>query len=88
MKYIASRGYCAPAIFSDGSSNPDCDDRIDSYAEFDAQWRQTLPWGGEIAIGGRNLGNRPPPHNSDGGYQYGLYDPNGRVWYLRYRQRL
>lgn len=60
--------------------------RIGSHTEVDAQWRWTASSDGEIAIGGRNVTNRPPPHDFDGNYQYGLYDPNGRVWYLRYRQ--
>lgn len=85
-EYIADKGQCAPATFADGSPNPDCEDRIAAYAEFDAQWRWKTPWGSELAVGGRNLGNRAPPHDFSGGYQYGLYDPNGRVWYMRFSQ--
>lgn len=86
VEYIASRGDCAPARFADGSRNPECEARIGSYAELHAQWRWRTPWGADLAFGGRNLGNRPPPHDVFGNYQYGLYDPNGRLWYLRYRQ--
>lgn len=86
IEYVASRGECAPAEFADGSRNPECDVRIASYTELHAQWQWRTPWGADLALGGRNLADRPPPHDSGGGYQYGLYDPNGRLWYLRYRQ--
>jgi iron complex outermembrane receptor protein len=82
-EYIASRNDCFQQRLPDGSANPDCSNRIGSHTEFDAQWRWSKPWGPEIAVGGRNLNNRAPPHDGFGGYQYGLYDPNGRVWYLR-----
>jgi hypothetical protein len=31
-------------------------------------------------------GMMPPAFDPFGGFAYGLYDVNGRVWYLRYRQ--
>ena len=86
IDYIAERGSCFSAILANGTPNPQCAFRIASYTELDAQWRWKTSWNGELAIGGRNLNNRPPPHDAFGGYQFGLYDPNGRMWYLRYRQ--
>lgn len=82
-EYIADRNDCFQQRLADGSANPTCVNQIGSHTEFDAQWHWTSPWGPELALGGRNLNNRAPPHDGFGGYQYGLYDPNGRVWYLR-----
>jgi iron complex outermembrane recepter protein len=87
LGYIAGHGACDPARFGDGRRNPACARRIPSHVELDAQWRMTLPWNGEIAVGGRNLRNRPPAFDPAGNFSYGLYDPNGRVWYLRYRHQ-
>lgn len=84
-EYSGGFGYCYPASFEPGGANPDCANRVSSHTEFDAQWRWKTPWGGELAVGGRNLANRPPPQALDGNFAYGLHDPVGRVWYLRYR---
>lgn len=88
VDYITGRDDCLQARLPSGAPNPECADRIASYAEFDAQWRWTTPWNADLALGGRNLGNRAPPHDRFGGYQYGLHDANGRVWYLSWVQTL
>ncbi len=83
------QGYPACGMRLDFAGNPEptCAIRIRSHTELDAQWRWTLPWSGELALGARNLGNRQVPLGPTGEFVYGLHDPIGRVWYLRYQQR-
>jgi len=56
----------------------------------DLQVAYNLPWNAEIAVGARNVFNTDPPFN---GFVYGwqpmdfaLYDAQGRITYLRYKQ--
>lgn len=84
-EYIGDFGNCFAQQLADGSPDPFCRFRIPSHTEFDAQWRWQTPWKSELALGGRNLGNRPPSLSPFGQVPYGLYDVNGRVWYLRYQ---
>ncbi len=76
----------APLDFA-GNPDPNCAIQVGSHTEIDAQWRWTPPWSGELAIGGRNLADRPLPIGPTGEVAYGLHDPIGRVWYLRYQHR-
>ena len=84
-----SQGFpgCMSRLDPSGNPNALCAIRVGSHSEIDAQWRGALPWAAEIAVGGRNLGNRPVPLGPSGEFAYGLHDPIGRVWYLRYQQR-
>jgi iron complex outermembrane recepter protein len=86
LKHVDGYGSCLFVQRGDGPRNPDCDRRVRSHSELDAQWRWRAPWSGEFALGGRNLRNRPPAFDHFGGYAHGLYDVTGRIWYLRYRQ--
>jgi iron complex outermembrane recepter protein len=80
--YVDGYGVCRPTQ----GGGEDCADRVGSHTVFDAQARWRLPWSGEIALGGRNLGDRPPAFEANGNFAYGLYDIGGRVWYARYNQ--
>jgi hypothetical protein len=86
VSHIAGYGFCEFVRRGNEARNPDCDVRVASHTELDAQWRWRAPWRGEFALGGRNLRDRPPAFDPFGGFAYGLYDVNGRVWYLHYRQ--
>jgi iron complex outermembrane receptor protein len=62
----------------------------DSWLTHDLQVAYNLPWNAEIAIGARNIFDEDPPLN---GPWYGwapfdkyLYDGQGRITYLRYKQ--
>jgi iron complex outermembrane recepter protein len=69
-----------------GSPDPDCGVDVGSHTEIDVQWRWALPWNGRLAVGGRNITDRELPLDPYGNFAYGLYDPIGRTWYLRYQQ--
>lgn len=62
----------------------------DSWTTHDIQVAYNLPWNAEIAVGARNAFDSSPPFN---GFVYGwqpldfsLYDAQGRITYLRYKQ--
>jgi len=62
----------------------------DSWLTHDIQVAYNLPWNAEIALGARNAFDTSPPFN---GFVYGwqpmdfsLYDAQGRITYLRYKQ--
>ena len=62
----------------------------DSWTTHDIQVAYNLPWNAEIALGARNAFDQSPPFN---GFVYGwqpmdfsLYDAQGRITYLRYKQ--
>lgn len=84
-----NQGYPACGMRLDFAGNPDpnCAIRVRSHTELDVQWRWTSSSADEIALGGRNVGNRPVPLGPVGEVAYGLHDPIGRVWYLRYQRR-
>jgi iron complex outermembrane receptor protein len=84
LSHIAGYGACNFVRSGDAPRNPECDVRVGSHTELDAQWRWRTPWRGQLSLGARNLRDRAPAFDPFGGYVYGLYDPNGRVWYLRY----
>jgi hypothetical protein len=86
-EHIDGYAFCDQLEVVANPSDPQCVGRVASHTEFNAQWRWRAPWNGEFALGARNLANRPPAFDPVGGYAYGLYDPNGRVWYLSYRQQ-
>ena len=62
----------------------------DSWLVHDLQVGYNLPWNAEIAVGARNLFDEEPPINGPWyGWQpmdFGLYDAQGRITYLRYKQ--
>lgn len=80
--FVDGYGVCRPTQ----GGGEDCSERVGSHTMFDAQLRWQQAWGGELALGGRNLGDRPPAFDANGNFAYGLYDIGGRVWYLRYSQ--
>ena len=55
----------------------------------DLQLSYNLPWDGQITIGARNVFDQDPPINWVYGWQpmdFGLYDAQGRITYVRYKQ--
>jgi iron complex outermembrane receptor protein len=77
LNYIAST--------DDSSGNPDA---TPAWVTHDLQVNYFTPWNGRMTFGVDNLGDKDPP--TDGGLARGfdtsLYDPYGRVPYLRYTQ--
>ena len=61
-----------------------------SYVTHDLQVNYHAPWNGRITVGVDNIGDKLPPLDggdvSGRGYNVALYDPYGRVPYLRYTQ--
>lgn len=90
--------YADPADYQDAVD--DRADDLDYYSSFpthlssyltqDLQVNYRAPWNATITIGVKNVGNRNPVYDrSTGGTSYDsyLYDPWGRVPYVRYTQR-
>ena len=89
--HIAGQHACFDYRLPDGSANPECTQRIGSHTELDAYWTWESPWQATITVGARNLADREIPLSPvdsafPGLFAYGLYDPTGRVFYLRYEQ--
>lgn len=63
---------------------------IKQYTEFDLQYTYSSSWGGIISTGIRNiLGTTPPIDDSDPnapGISTSLYDGNGRIGWIQYKQ--
>ena len=59
-----------------------------SYTTHDVQIAWSAPWGGRIAVGATNVGDRYPELIDFGGrpFNFNLYDSYGRTTYLRYTQ--
>ena len=61
-----------------------------SHVTHDVQLAYFLPWDAQIAVGARNVFDEFPPTNANFyGWQpvdFGLYDPQGRITYVRYKQ--
>lgn len=85
VEHTAGFAACTVPRVAGTPRDPTCAVRVGSHAELNGQLRWRPSWGGEIALGGRNLRDRPPAFDPQGGYSYGLFDPAGRVWYLRWR---
>jgi iron complex outermembrane receptor protein len=66
--------------------------RIGSHIELGLQVSYQLPWDASIVVGASNLLDEGPEVNGDvyGWYPFDntLYDPRGRMTYIRYNQRL
>ena len=91
MNHIAGQHACFDYLQQDGTADPECAQRIGSHTELDAYWTWESPWKARITLGARNLANReiplaPAGAAFAGSFAYGLYDPMGRVLYLRYLQ--
>jgi iron complex outermembrane receptor protein len=85
-EHIDGYAYCDPLLLAENPFERDCPAAVGSHTELNAQWRWRLPRLGELAFGARNLRDRPPAFDPAGGFVYGLYDVNGRVWYASWRQ--
>lgn len=91
VNHIAGQHACFDYLQQDGSPDPECAQRIGSHTELDAYWTWEAPWQARITLGARNLADRriplvPAGAAFAGAFSYGLYDPTGRVFYLRYVQ--
>jgi iron complex outermembrane receptor protein len=84
--FTARQRNCAFLDSSDGAIDATCNGGIPSHLVLDAQWRWQAPWRAAVALGVRNLADRQPAFDVLGNFSYGLYDPTGRTWYLRYEQ--
>jgi len=92
--YIPSNGdgdnLCYPS-YSDGPCG-DGEKKVknDSFWTNDLQLSYNLPWDGEISIGARNVFDTDPPLNGEwygwAPMDKGLYDAQGRITYVRYKQ--
>ncbi len=79
MNYIgAQRGAFSPA-----------QDRTNSFITHDLQANYNTPWDARVTIGVDNLADRLPPLDPGllRGFNTSLYNPYGRVSYVRYTQR-
>lgn len=64
--------------------------RLPSYVINDIQVNYKAPWNATITLGVNNVANKEPVYDrSTGGTSYNanLYDPWGRIPYIRYTQR-
>lgn len=65
-------------------------DRLPSAITHDLQVNYKAPWNATITLGVNNVANKDPVYDQSLGgssYDYYLYDPWGRVPYIRYTQR-
>jgi iron complex outermembrane recepter protein len=64
------------------------DGKVATWLSHDIQGTWYTPWNGELTMGVRNVTDRDPSlnPNMDVGYDRNLYDPWGRVPYIRYTQ--
>jgi iron complex outermembrane receptor protein len=85
LQHIDGYAECPVASLDGGPRLPDCATRISSHSETSLQLRWRSSWGGEFALGARDLLNRGPTFDRFGNFAYGLYDPDGRVVTLGYR---
>lgn len=63
---------------------------LSSYLTHDVQLNYKAPWNATITLGVNNVANKDPVYDRSvggSGYDYFLYDPWGRVPYVRYTQR-
>jgi iron complex outermembrane recepter protein len=63
---------------------------LSSYLTHDIQVNYKAPWNATITLGVNNVANKDPVFDTSTGgasYDYYLYDPWGRVPYIRYTQR-
>ncbi len=92
--YIPSNGkadgFCFPSFGVAPCGAGESIIKNDSWWTNDLQVGYNLPWNGEISIGARNVFNVDPPLNGAWyGWQpmdFGLYDAQGRITYVRYKQ--
>jgi iron complex outermembrane receptor protein len=86
LRYTAGFPACVEQVDIFGIEDPSCAIDVRAHTEIDAQWRWGLPWKDQLALGVRNLTDRRVPLDPQGYFAYGLYDPTGRTFYLRYRR--
>jgi iron complex outermembrane receptor protein len=89
--YIPSNGAIDEIGNSGGDFNSDGDFAYnESNLVHDLQVGYNLPWNAEVTLGARNVFDTDPPYNGTAyGWQpmdFGLYDAQGRITYLRYKQ--
>ncbi|HEX7048239.1 MAG TPA: TonB-dependent receptor [Gammaproteobacteria bacterium] len=79
--------------WENAATDPNAQDRldrqIDAWNTLDAQLSYATPWDGKISVGARNVTDEDPPLDATFGYPYydnELYNPFGRVTYVRYTQ--
>ena len=64
--------------------------RLASWTTHDLQASWNAPWDGIVTLGINNIADRDPvldPYDPTGrGYDFALYDGDGRMPYFRYRQ--
>lgn len=63
--------------------------KVDSWNTIDLQFSYATPWNGKISVGARNVTDEEPPLHATFGHPYydtQLYNPYGRVTYVRYTQ--
>src|SRR5690606_14323265 len=63
--------------------------KIESWNTIDLQVSYATPWNGKFTVGARNITDEDPPLDSIFGHPYydsQLYNPFGRVTYVRYTQ--
>ena len=76
--------------YIDGYTNSN-DDKIGAFTTHDVQYTYDVTSNGRVAVGVRNIGNEDPPldpyNDTSQPFNSEIYDMDGRVPYLSYRQR-
>ncbi len=64
------------------------DIKTDSWTTVDLQANWFAPWNGQVTLGVDNVFDEDPPLDAGfgDGYNFGLYDAYGLIWYARYTQ--
>jgi len=87
---LANLGLCTNPNFSDNSLSTNI---MDETYYFDAQVSYATQIGGfnsVISVGARNLFDQDPPRCTQcdlNGYLPGIYDAQGRYWYVKFSMR-
>jgi iron complex outermembrane receptor protein len=74
-----------------GDANSSAQNEVGSHTQYHIQYQWATPWDGDVVLGVRNITDEDPELSPTSAttrpYNIDLYNPDGRVPYITYRQR-